>query len=37
MTRFPVAQDVIVRLLEERLEGLVQVVHEAVVGEREAA
>jgi hypothetical protein len=37
MTRVPAAQDVIVRLLEERLAGLVQAAHEVVIEEREAA
>ena len=37
MTRFPAAQEVIVRLLEERLEGLVQAAHDAAFEEREAA
>ena len=37
MTRFPTGQEVIARLLEERLEGLVEATHEAAVEEREAA
>ena len=33
MTRFPAAQEAIAQLLEERLEGLVEVAHEAAVGD----